>query len=81
MPYKDKEKQKEWMKKYRENHKEERKEYHKEYDKEYHESNKERIKARKATLYTCECGKTITVGGKSAHERSKFHINFCEEEK
>ena len=77
MPYKDKEKQKEWMKKYRDEHKENQKEY----DKEYHESNKERIKERKAKLYTCECGKTITIGGKSAHERTKFHIKFCEEEK
>jgi len=79
MPYKDKEKQKEWAKKYREENKEKIKEYQREYDKEYHESNKERIKERKGKLYTCECGKTITIGGKAKHEQTKFHIKYCEE--
>jgi len=50
-------------------------------DKERYEVNKETIKEYSAQLYTCECGKTLRFGGKLRHERTKFHINFCEEEK
>ena len=66
-----KEHNKEYYKKYREEHKEE--------NKKYREENKERIKERKAKLYTCECGKTITIGGKAKHEQTKFHIKYCQE--
>ena len=57
------------------------KEHRKEYNKEYYRKNKKQIKERVGKLYTCECGKTITFGGKARHEKSKFHTKYCEEQK
>ena len=55
-------------------------EYNKQYNKQYYEKNKDEIlikmKERHKVKYTCECGSTLTVGGKSHHEKSQRHINF-----
>lgn len=42
------------------------------YKKAYYQKQKQRL----MTKYTCECGKTIAIGGKSQHEKTKFHLEF-----
>jgi len=78
------EKKKEYREKNIEKYKERDTKYYeanKEKRKEYREKNIEKLKERKGKLYTCECGKTLTIDGKARHERTKFHIKYCEEEK
>jgi hypothetical protein len=76
----NKDKLNEKNKEYYEAHRDEIKEYHKEYmkgyNKEYYEENKDKIKEKKKEKYTCECGSTLTVGGKATHEKTKKHLNF-----
>jgi len=63
-------------------------EYVKTRSKKFAEDNKEKVLEYKqkyyeetsAKLYTCECGKTLRFGGKARHEKSKFHIKYCEEQ-
>ena len=62
----------EQMKQYRDNNKE----HIAENKKQYRENNKEQIAEQKKIKYTCECGKTSTIGHKLRHERSMKHINF-----
>jgi hypothetical protein len=50
--------------------------YLKAYDKQTYINNKEKIKKRKATPYTCICGSVCTISGKSLHERTKKHLKF-----
>jgi adenylate kinase family enzyme len=56
---------------------EENKEYFKEKTKEYYENNKDKINEWRMQKITCECGRTITLGNKAQHEKSKIHINNC----
>ena len=69
--------------------KEYQKEYHKEYQKEYYinnterkneyyKDNKEKIKERKSIQVVCECGRTIRIGDKARHEKSKIHKEYTE---
>jgi hypothetical protein len=51
--------------------KELREENKEKYKKRYHE-NKEKFKEK----YTCECGTTMTLGGKTRHEKTKKHTDF-----
>ena len=84
----NKEKINEKRKERREDNKEYFKEYYKEYrennkdkinekNKEYYENNKDKINERRMQKITCECGRTITLGNKTQHEKSKIHIDNC----
>ena len=78
-------------KKYRESEKgkaslERRKDYFTEYNNseetkerkhEWYLANKEKQLAKQAEKYVCSCGKEVTIGKKSRHERTQFHINNC----
>tara|TARA_R110002096_G_scaffold89147_1_gene203159 strand:- start:15 stop:524 length:510 start_codon:yes stop_codon:yes gene_type:complete len=71
---------KERHKEYYENNKEHIKEYYEnnkehiqEQKKEYYENNKEHIQERKSTEILCECGKTIRLGDKARHLKTKIH--------
>ena len=55
---------------------EENKEIRAEKHKQYRENNKEQIAQKEKVKFTCECGKTSTIGHKLRHERSMKHINF-----
>ena len=79
---------KEYYKEYREKNKDNHKEYFKEYrennkdkinekNKEYYENNKDKINERRMQKITCECGRTITLGNKTQHEKSKIQIDNC----
>ena len=41
----------------------------------------ERMKQFQSQQYTCECGKTLTKGAKSRHEKTKKHLKYIEENK
>jgi hypothetical protein len=71
----NKEQKKEYDKQYRETNKEKIKEYHKQYN----EVNKEKINKHKNQKFTCECGKTITLGEKSKHLKRNIHKKLMEE--
>ncbi len=44
--------------------------------KEYYENNIEAIKARRKTIFTCECGCKIAKNSLSSHIQSKKHLMF-----
>ncbi len=62
----------EWQKKYHE----ENKERIHTYEKQNREKNIEKIKERKMTKYTCECGSCLIKNNKSYHVKSKKHLDF-----
>jgi hypothetical protein len=75
------------IREYREANKEKKKEYNKQYGevnkekiseqkKQYHQANKEKINEQKKQTFTCECGRTITLGDKARHLKSNVHTNF-----
>jgi DNA gyrase/topoisomerase IV subunit A len=75
------------IREYREANKEKMKEYNKQYGevnkekiseqkKQYHQANKEKINEQKKQTFTCECGRTITLGDKARHLKSNVHTNF-----
>ena len=77
------------VKKYAEEHKEEKKEYLAVYyvqnsekirnrSKKHYEMNKETANARKAEQHECMCGKIYTLGHKTRHEKTKWHIEYIE---
>lgn len=81
---------KEYFKEYDKEYREKNKEYKKEYLNEYYQKNKEKIKEdnkeykeknkeRTAQPYTCECGRTFRIDGKSKHEQSLIHKQFIEQ--
>lgn len=43
---------------------------------ERYQKNKEIQLAKQGEKYTCECGKTLTIGKKSRHEKSRKHIEY-----
>ena len=49
-------------------------------DKTYRENNKELIKERKSSLYTCPCSpdKSLTIGSKARHERTIKHQKYLQ---
>lgn len=49
-----------------------------EYKKEYREANREKISEKKKEKYTCECGSSITIHGKSQHEKTIKHKKYLE---
>ena len=57
-----------------------RKEHKVEYKKEWYKANKERQAATAGTHYVCNCGKEITRGSKSKHEKTQFHLNYIKEQ-
>ena len=72
---------------YRQEHKEEKNQYLRQYRQDNKEKLREFEKARyikrrdaelerMAQKYTCECGRIITVGNKSIHEKMKIHKRF-----
>jgi len=71
-------------KQYYQEHKEERKAYRdsiaeeqKIYKKEWYANNKEKINTERLQKYTCECGKENMLCNKARHEKTKFHLEFC----
>ena len=46
----------------------------------YRIKNKDIIKAKKAVVIECECGKTYTYGHKNRHMKLKHHIDFIEKQ-
>jgi hypothetical protein len=76
-------------KKYRESEKgkavhERRKDYFTEYNNseetkerkhEWYLANKEKQLAKQAERYVCSCGKEVTIGKKTRHEKTQFHID------
>ena len=44
--------------------------------KEYREDHRERIKAKKAVLFSCACGSTFCKEARSRHERTNKHQTF-----
>lgn len=77
------------IKKYREEHRDHISEYMKQYRLDNHEkillkdneryiTRRESVLKRMAEKYTCECGRTVSVGNKSKHEKMKVHINYME---
>lgn len=46
--------------------------------KEYYELNKEKQVARQSEKYDCICGKSVTIGKKSRHNKSQHHIKHLE---
>ena len=72
----NKDKIKEQSKEYRDTHKEQSKEYQKEYYtdnkdkyKKYYAENKDEIQQQKLSKYLCECGKELSHGNKSRHDK------------
>lgn len=47
-------------------------------NKEYRQKNKDAINARKAEQHECMCGKIYTLGHKTRHEKTKWHIEYIE---
>lgn len=45
-------------------------------NKEYYDRHKESILAKQAQKFTCECGSTLRVAGKSTHFKSQKHQQF-----
>jgi hypothetical protein len=72
----NKEKIKEQNKEYYEANKEYIKEQIKEYSEANKEQKKEYDKQYQQQKFTCECGRTITLGGKSKHLRTNVHTNI-----
>jgi len=83
----NKDKIKEKIKEYYEIKKDKISEYQKEYyevnkkkvdkrNKEYRENNKDKIKIKKNEKFNCECGSSVSNSNKSAHFKSKKHLNF-----
>ena len=70
----NKEKISERSKEYRQNNKEKISER----NKEYRQKNKDAINARKAEQHECMCGKIYTLGHKTHHEKTKWHIEYIE---
>jgi hypothetical protein len=70
----NKEKISERSKEYRQNNKEKISER----NKEYRQKNKDAINARKAEQHECMCGKIYTLGHKTRHEKTKWHIEYIE---
>ena len=62
--------QKQYNKQYREDNKDKLREYEK------NRPNKEERKQNQKKKYTCDCGKTLTIGKKSRHEKTKKHQNY-----
>jgi hypothetical protein len=62
-------------KEYYENNKDKKQEYHKE----HREKNKEIIEEKRSKKFTCECGRTFRIDGKSEHERTLIHKKLIEE--
>ena len=44
--------------------------------KKYEEENKQKIKQNKRKKYKCDCGKIISKGYKTQHNKSKFHLDY-----
>ena len=65
----NKEKVNEQNKIWNEANKERMKQYHKEYE----EANKEALSEKRKAKFTCECGVTCSIGGKSIHYRTGRH--------
>ena len=70
----NKEKISERSKEYRQNNKEKISER----NKEYRQKNKDAINAQKAEQHECMCGKIYTLGHKTHHEKTKWHIEYIE---
>jgi hypothetical protein len=45
-----------------------------EYRKQYQQKNKERIEEKQKQKYTCECGSTLCIAAKCAHNKSAKHL-------
>ena len=45
---------------------------------EWYQKNKERIAEKAKEKFTCECGSTLTKGGKKIHEKSKKHQKYLQ---
>ena len=69
-----KETAKAYMKVWRAEHPEEAKAYRSE----YWIKNRETLKEKFITPFTCECGKTFQYGNKSKHNSTKFHKRFIQ---
>ena len=48
--------------------------------KENHQRNKVDQLAKQAVKYTCECGKNLTFGKKSRHEKTKRHETYMQQQ-
>ena len=48
---------------------------------EYHKKNIDKINLRKKLMYVYECGKEISCGYKSEHNKTNFHIDFLFKQK
>lgn len=61
------------------------KEKHSKNMKEYHKKNREKMlknmKEYREKKYTCECGSTLRIVGKTLHERTQKHINYMNSKK
>ena len=51
-----------------------------EYQKENYQNNREAIKQRRQTKISCECGCVISKNHTSRHKKSKFHLNFLNQQ-
>ena len=58
---------------------EDNKEIRKQQSKEYRNKNKEEISLRRSFKINCECGGKYTLLNKSAHSRTKKHLNYLSE--
>ena len=54
------------------------KEQIKEQDKEYYLKNKELIREKQSTKYTCICGNILSINSKSRHEKRKKHQKYLQ---
>lgn len=75
------EKQKEYREIYKEELSEKKKEYYKTYKTEIDEKRKEYYDTHKeefAKKYTCECGVSLSISGKTFHNKTKKHLAFLE---
>ena len=70
----NKEKKNEKSRKWKENNPERVKEN----GQKYYQKNKDAINARKAEQHECMCGKIYTLGHKTRHEKTKWHIEYIE---
>lgn len=50
-------------------------------NKAWYEANKAKQLAIQSAKYTCECGKTLTVGKKARHAKTQKHLDWVEENK
>jgi len=78
-------------KKYRESEKgrvsvAKRKEYYDDYNKkeetkekkhQWYLENKDKLNEKNKEKFTCSCGRVISFGQKSRHQKTKYHIEYC----